>query len=144
MCGPVCAIGIASGLGISRWLGIDDLTTGLWIGALILAVSIQINMLLNKKGKGFSHSFWVIFLSAYALSFLPILKPIIQDHSCYIYGVPRVILGSLLGILVLFSVDKVNNLIINKHNNKVYFYYQRVIIPLVGLIIVSMIIEAMC
>ena len=143
MCGPVCAIGIASGLAISRWLGIDDLTLGLWIGALILSFSIQFNIFLGKKGKSFPLSFWVIFLGTSALSFLPILKTLLVDPSC-IFGIPRVILGSILGALILFIVDKVNLLIIDRHNKKVYFYYQKAIIPIIALIIISMIIEATC
>ena len=144
MCGPVCAIGIASGLAISRWLGIDDLTLGLWIGALILSFSIQFNVFLGKKGKSFPFSFWVIFLGTYALSFLPILKTITSDPSCNILGFPRVICGSVLGSLMLFLVDKVNLFVIDKHNKKVYFYYQKVIIPIIALIILSMIIEVTC
>jgi len=144
MCGPVCAIGIASGLAISRWLGIDDLTLGLWIGALILSFSIQFNIFLGKKGKSFPYSFWVIFLGTYALSFLPILKTLIADPSCYIFGIPRVILGSIFGALTLFLTDKVNLFVIDKHDKKVYFYYQKVIIPIIALIIISMIIEATC
>lgn len=143
MCGPVCAIGIASGLAISRWLGIDDLTLGLWIGALILSFSIQFNIFLEKKGKSFPLSFWVIFLGTCALSFLPILKTLLADPSC-IFGLPRIILGSILGVLVLFIVDKVNLFIIDRHNKKVYFYYQKVIIPIIGLIIASYIIESFC
>ena len=144
MCGPICAIGIVGGLGISRWLGIDDITLGLWIGALILSVSIQLDMYLSKKGKSFPYSFWVIFLGTSALSFLPILKTITSDPACMFFGLPRVICGSILGALTLFLVDKANNFIIDKHNKKVYFYYQRVIIPIIGLIILSMVIEAMC
>jgi len=144
MCGPICAIGIVGGLGISRWLGIDDITLGLWIGALILSVSTQLDMYLSKKGKSFPYSFWVIFLGTSALSFLPILKTITSDPACMFFGLPRVICGSILGALTLFLVDKANNFIIDKHNKKVYFYYQRVIIPIIGLIILSMVIEAMC
>ena len=144
MCGPICAIGIASGLAISRWLGIDDLTLGLWIGALILSFSIQFDIFLSKKGKSFPLSFWAIFLGTSALSFLPILKTITSDPSCNILGFPRVICGSVLGALMLFLVDKVNLFVIDKHNKKVYFYYQKAIIPIIALIIISMIIEATC
>lgn len=144
MCGPVCAIGIASGLGISRLIGIDDLTLGLWIGALILSLSIQFNIFLSKKGKSFPFSFWVIFGGTWLLSFLPILKIITSDPSCNIFGFPRVICGSILGVLTLFLVDKANNIIINKHDKKVYFYYQRVIVPIIGLLIISIIIESIC
>jgi len=141
MCGPICAIGIASGLGISRWLGIDDLTLGLWIGALILSLSVQFNIFLSKKGKNFPFSFWVIFGGTWLLSFLPILKTITSDPSCNLFGFPRVICGSVLGALTLFLVDKTNNFIIDKHSKKVYFYYQRVIIPIIALIIISIIFE---
>ena len=144
MCGPICAIGIASGLGISSWLGIDEITLGLWIGALILSLSIQFNIFLTKKGKSFPFSFWIIFGGTWALSFLPILKTITSDPSCNIFGFPRVICGSILGILTLFLADKANLFVIDKHNKKVYFYYQKVIIPIIGLIIASVIIEAMC
>ncbi|MBU2577676.1 hypothetical protein KKA69_02480 [Patescibacteria group bacterium] len=34
---PVCTITVGAGLGISRWLGIDDSIPGLWIGGLILS-----------------------------------------------------------------------------------------------------------
>jgi len=144
MCGPICAVGIASGLGISRWLGINDLTLGLWIGALILSLAIQFNIFLGKKGKSFPFSFWVIFLSSWILSFLPILINFDKYTACSICGIPEVICGSVLGVLTLFLVDKANLFVIDKHGKKVYFYYQKVIIPIIGLIIVSMIIEAMC
>jgi len=144
MCGPVCAIGIASGLGISSWLGISDITLGLWIGALILSISIQFNIFLNKKGKSFPFSFWVIFLSSWVLSFLPILTNLDKYTSCVICGFPEVICGSIVGILILFLVDKANLFVIDKHDKKVYFYYQKVIIPIIGLIIASIIIEAIC
>lgn len=144
MCGPVCAIGIASGLGISRWLGIDDLTLGLWIGALILSISVQFDVFLRKKGKNFPYSFWVILIGTYLLSFLPIMKSIIGDPTCYFLGMPKVIGGSLIGMLVLFLADKLNLWTIARHNHKVYFYYQKAIIPLVVLLIASFIIEAIC
>ena len=144
MCGPICAIGIASGLGISRWLGIDDMTLGLWIGALILSFSIQFNIFLDKKGKSFPFSFWVIFLSSWILSFLPILMNFSKYTICSICSFPEIICGSVLGILTLFLVDKANLFVIDKHNKKVYFHYQKVIIPIIGLIIASFIIELFC
>ena len=38
MC-PVCAVAVGFGLGLSRWLKIDDAISGLWIGALIVSLS---------------------------------------------------------------------------------------------------------
>ena len=38
MC-QLCTIAVIGGLGISRFLGVDDLITAIWIGALILSTS---------------------------------------------------------------------------------------------------------
>ncbi|MGC8651048.1 MAG: hypothetical protein ACP5RX_00215 [Minisyncoccia bacterium] len=140
MCGPLCAVGIAGGLWLSRLLGINDLTLGLWIGALILSLSVQINKFLFKRKKNFPFSFWVIFILTIILSFLPIWHQL--DWSNLFCGLPRVIAGTILGMLILFISDLINNFLIKKfHQNKVYFPYQRVIVPIVVLIIVSFIFE---
>ena len=142
MCGPLCAIGIAGGLWLSKILGIDDLTLGLWMGALILSVSVQLNKYLIRKGKAFPVSFWLILISSWGLSFLPIWKKLNWQPQSLFCGLPRVISGSLIGMIVLFLSDWLNGFIIKKyHQNKVYFPYQKIIIPIIGLIIISLIIE---
>jgi len=140
MCGPLCAIGIAGGLWLSRLLGINDMTLGIWIGALILAVSVQFNKFLIKRNKAFSLSFWLIFIGTWLLSFLPIWSKLSGSYN--FCGVPRIVFGSFIGILTLFLSDWLDNIILKKfHRDKVYFPYQRVIIPLVALIIISAIFE---
>ncbi len=140
MCGPLCAIGIAGGLGLSKLLGIDDLTLGIWIGALILSFSVQFNRFLVKRKKNFPYSFWVIFVGTWFLSFLPIWSQLTWSGPQSFCGFPRVIFGSFVGMAVLYFSDWVNNKIIKRHR-KVYFPYQRTIIPIVCLILVSLLVE---
>ncbi len=41
---------VAAGIGLSRWLGIDDTITGLWIGGLIISLAIwTINWIIKKN-----------------------------------------------------------------------------------------------
>ena len=37
---PVCTIAIGAGIGLSRWIGVDDGITGLWVGGLIISLII--------------------------------------------------------------------------------------------------------
>jgi hypothetical protein len=142
MCGPLCAIGIAGGLGLSKLLGIDDLILGFWIGALILSFSVQFNKFLIKKGKVFPLSFWIVFLITWFSSFLPIWNKLGWGESSCFYGLPRIMAGSFLGMLILFFSDWLDNIILKRfHDDKVYFPYQRIIIPIIALIIVSAIFE---
>lgn len=140
MCGPLCPIGIAGGLWLSRALGINDLTLGLWIGALILSVAVQMNKYLIRKKKDFPFSFWIILILLWALSFIPIWSKL--DWNNLFCGLPRPVSGSILGIIVLALADWLNNWFLKKyHHNKVYFPYQRVIVPLIFLILASVLIE---
>jgi len=139
MCGPICAIGIAGGLWLSRSIGINDLTLGIWIGALLLSLAIQLNKFLIKRNKAFSLSFWLIFILMWIMSILPLWGRLKTTE--FFCGMPRLIFGALIGTFVLYSSDWLNNKIISRHDNKVYFYYQRTIIPIMALILVSVIVE---
>ncbi|MGC8880728.1 MAG: hypothetical protein ACP5OX_00385 [Minisyncoccia bacterium] len=143
MCGVLCPITISVSLWLSRYLGIDDLTLGLWLGALILSLSYQFYLFLKKRKFSFPFSFLIILIVFWFLSFLPIFNRInwAQKES-FFCGLPRVIFGSFLGMLALFLSDFLNNKFLEKyHGGKVYFTYQRVIVPLIILIIISIIIE---
>jgi hypothetical protein len=141
MCGPLCPIGIAGGLWLSRILGINDLTLGLWIGALILSIAVQINKYLVKKRKDFPLSFWTILILLWLLSFIPIWSKL--DWNNLFCGLPRVVSGSILGMIVLALSDWLNNWFLKKyHKGKVYFPYQRVIVPLIFLVIATILVEA--
>jgi len=48
MC-PVCTVAVGAGIGLSRWFGVDDLVSGLWIGGLIVSLIGMTFLWLNKK-----------------------------------------------------------------------------------------------
>ena len=48
MC-PLCTVTVVAGLGISRLLGIDDVVSAIWIGALILSLSFVTIAWIAKK-----------------------------------------------------------------------------------------------
>lgn len=143
MCGPICAIGIGGGLWLANYLGINELTLGLWIGALIISLASQFNKFLIKKNKAFPFSFIIILIVFWFLSFFPIWSKVgWQEKTRYFCGLPRVVFGSFLGMFVLYFSDWLNNKFLEKfHQNKVYFPYQRVIIPIIILIITSIVVE---
>ena len=46
---PVCALAVGAGLGLSRYLGIDDAVSGIWAGALVISISFWFVDWLRKK-----------------------------------------------------------------------------------------------
>ena len=51
---PVCTVAVGAGVGLSRWLGVDDLITGTWIGGLLVSMIWWTIDWLNKKNIRFS------------------------------------------------------------------------------------------
>jgi hypothetical protein len=128
MC-PVCTVTVVAGLGISRWFGIDDLLTSIWIGAFILSFSfVFFNWMVKKWPKLNSNSSLLITISLmYLLALIPLYKAPTID---------RILFGTALGSVVfLFGVylDKLQR----KKYKKIFFPYQKVVFPVVALILAS-------
>jgi hypothetical protein len=64
---PICTIAVGAGVGLSRWLGIDDAITGLWVGGLIVSMITWTESWLEKKNIRFKGRMFVNILGYYAL-----------------------------------------------------------------------------
>lgn len=138
MC-PVCTVTVIAGLSISRLLGIDDVVTSIWIGAFILSFSfITINWI-DKKWPKFSIAKYT--LPIIILMYLLVLIPLKMSGSIGIarntlWGVDKILLGTLTGSIVFLIgvwADKYER----KTRKKILFPFQKVVFPIIGLIIVS-------
>lgn len=144
MC-PVCTVTVIAGLGISRLLGIDDLITSIWIGGFILSFSFITVAWMEKqkwikKIYKYIHEkdlkYWIIFLM-----YLLVIIPLFFDHTIGIkrnilWGIDKIILGITVGsIAFLFGIW------IDKKQRKIYkkqfFNFQKVVFPVLALIIMS-------
>ncbi len=148
MC-PVCTIGVVVGLGLSRWLKISDLISGLWIGALILVLTLwSLKYLAEKMNFSAKAKFgWgiLILVFIWAIIYIPMYYTGIIDRTCLtVLGIDYLTFSGILGIIVSgFSIflDKIAR---KYHKGKAFFYYQSVILPLGLLVITSLILKLFC
>jgi uncharacterized membrane protein YiaA len=140
MC-PVCTVTVIAGLGISRLLGIDDLITSLWIGGFVLSFSfITINWVAKKWPKLNSKYY---YFPTIILMYLFVLVPLKLDHIIgiklnSIWGIDKIIFGITVGsIIFLIGVwaDKFQRV----KYKKIFFPFQKVVFPVLVLIITSLI-----
>jgi hypothetical protein len=152
---PVCTVAVAGGLGLSRWLGIDDVISGIWIGALILSSSLWLIDWIEKKFPHLKSRFniqysifnipgnillpFVIILLSYAIILIPLALTDIVGHPLNtIFGIDKLIFGTFFGTLgFLFGVwlDKKAR----KVKAKQLVSYQKVIFPVGVLAIASLV-----
>jgi uncharacterized membrane protein len=140
---PVCTIAVGAGLGLSRYLGIDDLVAGVWLGGFLTSFSLLSANWLYKKDffKKIKKSYldFGSFSLYFLLTFLPLHFAGITGHPFNkIAGIDKLLIGSFVGVLVfllaLFLDKKAR-----KKFGKQFFNYQKVVFPVALLAIVSLI-----
>jgi len=136
---PVCFVAVSSGVGLCRWLGIEDDVTGLWIGGVIVSLIFWTLDWMKKKNISFAFTKTVVFFSYYVLVVVPLYFLGVMGHPLNkILGIDKLLFGIISGSLIfLFSVW-LNEFLKKKNNGKVFFPYQKVVIPVSLLIITSL------
>jgi len=135
----VCTAAVSAGVGFTRWLGVDDTITGLWIGALALSVSLWTISWLSGKNIKFFGRQPLIIIFYYALLIWPLYHYNIAGHYLNkLGGVDKLILGIIVGSLGFAASLVFNEYLKKKNDNKVYFPFQKVVVPVGALLILSL------
>ncbi len=140
---PVCVVAVGAGLGLSEYLGIDDTIAGVWIGGLLVAVSLWTINWFNKKNWQFGQKDLrdiVVFILYYSLAIWPLFsKDLIGSPYNRLYGLDKLVLGIITGSLIFAAVSAWYIYLKKKNNGHAHFPFQKVVMPLSALIIFSLI-----
>ncbi|MDP1845172.1 MAG: hypothetical protein Q8L09_00305 [Candidatus Moranbacteria bacterium] len=142
---PVCTIAVGAGLGLAQWLGIDDSVSGLWIGALIVSMSIWTVNWLNGKNIKFKGRKILIFAAYYIIVVIPLYwKGMIGHPLNRLCGIDKLLFGIILGT-ILFSAGVLFHNYIRKRNGDIsYFKGQKIVFGIAPLVIASIILYFTC
>lgn len=135
---PVCTAAVIAGLGLSRWLKIDDTISGLWIGAIIVLMIWWTISWTNKRKLIFFGKNILIAIAFYIIVVLPLFYYNIAGHPLNrLWGIDKLILGISIGSLFFGAGYFLHSFLKKKNKEKVFFPFQRVIIPITPLLILS-------
>jgi len=135
---PVCTVAVGAGLGLSRYFGIDDLFSSIWIGGLLMSLSFWSKDWLEKKKSGLKNSLLFSIFIWYALTFIPLIWTKVIGHlDNTLWGIDKIVFGTVIGTVLFILSIFIDKLLRTKNNGKVYFPYQKVIIPVSLLSIAS-------
>ena len=112
------------GLTLSRLLGIDDTITGIWLGAFLGALAFWFSMNLGRKNKIFRNKLieLIIYISFTVLTIISFYQFNLIEKHIDIFGFDKLPFGMVVGGVVFYLI----NLIHIKH----YFAYQKIIVSL--------------
>lgn len=136
---PLCTGAVVIGLGVSRWLGIDDSVTGLWIGALLIMLSLwTINWLKKKNIR------WPLRKLTVWLVYIALIIGGLYFYGAFghplnkLWGFDKLALGIASGIIVATLALQIHSRLKIKNEGKSYFAMQRTIFNLIGLILATL------
>jgi len=135
---PACTVVVAGGLGISRWLNIDDVTSSIWIGGLTLSLVIWGWNIMKKRDKLNTINALLVFVIMYLFVLLPLYyMDFIGLPGNTMWGVDKILMGTIIGTMVFWLGAFCNSKLKKLNGNKVYFPFQKVVVPFTFLLIVS-------
>jgi len=137
MC-QVCTAVIIGGLGLSRWLKVDDMVSGVWIGALLIAIIyFTISFLRSKKIRFRGREFIVPFF-IYALIFTPLYAfKVIGHPQNQLWGVDKLVIGTFAGSIIFIISTLFYNWLKKINGGRAHFPMEKVAIPVASLTILS-------
>ena len=140
---PLCTAATVFGVGVTRSLGWDDSIVGVFVGAMIISSALWLNNILKKRNIGgntflriCSITFATLALTILTFYFAGIFGP---ANSYRIFGMEKIIFGTLSGALVSFAAFFISNAIKKKNNGKVLFNYQTIALTFSALIVNALI-----
>ncbi|MFA5961240.1 MAG: hypothetical protein WC848_00985 [Parcubacteria group bacterium] len=135
---PVCVVAVGAGLELSHYLGIDDTVTGLWIGALLVGLSAWTLEWLKKKKINFRGEALTVYAGYYLLTIIPLYFVGLMGQAYHTFwGVDKLLLGIIFGSVVFYFGGMWHFKLKKNNNNKVYFPFQKVAVPVGFLLLLS-------
>ncbi len=127
---PVCTVTVGIGLGISRWIGIDDTVSGVWVGGLILSSGLWMADWVRKRD-------WKIRypeILSIVLMVLFVIPPLYWSKMIglpgnTLWGIDKILLGTIFGSFIFLLGVAFDKWLRTLNNGKVYVYFQKVIVP---------------
>ena len=136
---PLCTVAVSAGVGLSHWIGVDDLISGLWIGGFVMSSVIWTINWLDSKNIHFKGRKILTILTYYGFVIIPLdLDGLIGRPFNTVWGIDKLISGIVIGSVV-FLPGYIGYAAIKRRRGRAYFPFQKVVMPVAPLLILTLI-----
>ncbi len=135
---PVCTVAVGACVGLAQYFGIDDTISGNWIGGLIVSMIVWTLAWLENKNIKFKGRKILLVAGYYAAIAVPLYWQGLIGHPFNkLWGADKLLLGIIFGSLFFLAAVYLNDFLKKKNGGKVYFPFQKVVVPIVVLAVLS-------
>ena len=137
---PVCTVAVGAGLEGMRLLGVDDVITGIWAGALTLSIFLWTVGWLKKRGvKNAFLQIGLPFIIYYGLLAAVYALPGVEFGATTVWGIDKFLLGIIVGTIAFYLGARWYVRIKRKNGGHAQFAFQKVVVPLSFLVVVTIV-----
>ena len=139
---PICTIAVGAGIGLSRWLGVDDTITGLWVGGLTVSMITWTISWFEKKKINFKGIKVTTVIGYYLLVIVPLYfmgllaNPVNAIYSTWL---DKLLIGVVIGSIGFWMGAEWYYSMKEKNGGHSYFPFQKVLMPIAPLVIMSIV-----
>ena len=130
---PICVLTVGGGLLIAKKLGVDDLLAALWISGLNTAIAFWFVSFIKKPKILKNPYLWTVLLFLSTWLYFFVSKQMYHRGNTFLH-IDKVLVGMVMGVIVWLAGIGIDRFMRTQNNGKVFFYYQKVIVPLFVLI----------
>lgn len=135
---PVCVVAVGGGLWIAEKLGVDDLIAAIWIGALVTALALSLAGKFKKIKLPYPEISWTVIFYLLTLATFQIAGKL-NNPYCKIWGICKIWLGTTVGTIFFYLGFLLDKFLRAKNSGKAFFPFQKVILPVLSILLVSVI-----
>ncbi len=138
----VCTVAIGASLEIARKLGISDNIVGLWAGALFALLGYWLILWFDKKNWYFRGRNPILMISSIAMiGFIYMGELLYSPQIIGFLYIDQFLLASLCGAGLYIFSQKFYTFMKNHNNGHAHFPFEKVVLPLALLFVVSFILD---
>lgn len=136
---PLCTFAVGAGIGLTQWLGIDDVITGLWLGGLTVSLIVwTVNWLNKRKITFFGKN--ILVTGGY---YIAVIAPLYYSHTIgnllnTLWGYDKLLLGITVGSSAFIVTTWCYEYLKKRNVNHAHFPFQKVVMPVGVLILLSL------
>ena len=137
---PVCVVAVGAGVGLSRWLGVDDIISGLWIGGITSSLILWTINWLTKKNIHSNAWHLIVSIGYFVMIILPLAWTEVVGHPYNkIWGVDKLMLGVMFGSITFSAGVALYDYLKKKNNDRAHFPFEKVVLPVAPLLILTIV-----
>jgi hypothetical protein len=134
---PICIVTVGAGLLIAEKLHIDDLLVSIWISGLNTAIAFW--MATRFKKRPFTSGiFWAVSFFVVTIAYLWYTRQIGAAFNV-MWGTDKIIIGMTAGLTAFLAAMRADKLLRARNGGKVHVPYQKVLMPAVALVVMTII-----